>query len=338
MKFLVLTAALLSSAISFAGDKVGNGGGLWACMAPNQTLLKGMLVDLYEADVEFGLKQIVTAETNPINIAKERETYVMNSLPPVYARGWARAMVDVMGKLRMVNAELEKVDDALFRMRPHSSTCVGGTWSYVQFANFTHLGHILVREDLWNSPVIASVDKAALLWHEAIYSWLRKTAGDKDSVRTRQIVGIIFSQLSAQEMAAEIDIVLRQSTNPTEPPPPTTPPPAPRTMWVCEMLNRMNQKWYGGYGLSEPIAAAASLEACGKREDSIHCDDFGRQCDSFVESAPYAITCTVVNYHLGSKFAKTGRSTVEARFNARDACQKAARQDSVHCSMHADCK
>lgn len=335
MKSLILITTLLSSAIAFGGDKVGNGGGLWACLSPNQTLLKGMLVDLYEADIEFGLTPIVTSEANPANIVKERETYVARVLPQ-YARPWIRSLTEVQSKIRLVNAELENVDDALFRMRPLPSTC-SGTWNYVQFANFTHLGQVLIRQDLWNSPVIGSLDKAALIWHEAIYSWLRKTAGDKDSVRARQIVGLLFAQLDPKDLAIEIETVLRQSGDQPQPPAPPVPAPVPpRALWVCEIKNTVTWLWHSAYGESSLEAETQTKSTCANGPEGYHCAQHTMRCDSFMENAPHSKTCTIKNNFDGQDYLGKGRSLVEAEFKARQACQNAF-GDPVHCVEFSTC-
>lgn len=334
MKYLVLVAVVLGISHAQAGDKVGNGGGLWACVSPDQQISKGTLVDLYEARTEFGLILITSAESNPLNIVKERETYLRSNFN-LYLREWSLALSEVLEKMRLVEAELEKVDDALFRMRPLPSTCAG-TWNYIQFANFTHLNQVLIRKDIWNHEAIPALDKAALIWHEAIYKWLRATYGDRDSVRARQIVGLMFAQLTPQELARGIDEVLRQTNpNPPVPPVPPAPQPAPTTMSVCIMQNRMNRMWTLDYGSSLANARAKVTQTCKSSEDGFHCDENSIRCDSFLSNAPADIMFTINNRVTGQSFLGEGRSKIEAEGKALKACSDAVGpHEAIHCSYY----
>jgi hypothetical protein len=329
MKFLVLIATILSFNAAQAGDKIGNAGGLWVCSSPAQGMIKGMLVDLYEARTEFGLILIQSNETNPVNIVKERENYLRQNSSR-YLRDWSSALAEVFQKMRLVDAELEKIDDALFRMRPLPSTCAG-TWEYVQFANFTHQNQVLIRQDMWNSPLIPTLDKAALIWHEAIYKWLRETQGDKDSVRARQIVGLIFAQISPRELEEGVAAVLKQ-TGPTPSPGPA-PVPAPTNTSVCFMSNRMNQLWYMAYAPTEASAKVETLKTCQQAPDGFHCADESLQCDSFRTDAPSTFIATITNRSTGQKYPADGRSQREANGKAMVACTTAAGpHTAVHCA------
>lgn len=333
MKFLVVTTLILFFSTGFsaanAGDKVGNGGGLWACITPNQFVLQGTLVDLYEARTEFGLLTITSLESNPLNIVKERENY-LRSFNSSFATAWSVALADVLQKMRLVDAELEKVDDSLFRMRPLPATC-NGTWNYVQFANFTHLNQVLVRKDMWNNPAVPSLDKAALIWHEAIYKWLRETYGDKDSVRTRQIVGLLFAQITPAELEQGIAAVLKQ-TEPNPQPTPT-PTPKPTQMSVCIISNSMSSMWYMGYGNNAAAAERSAIQICESAPEGFHCARHNTRWDSFQTDAENKYDATVTNSLIHKTYGGEGRSKIEAEGKARIACANyAGPHAAIHCS------
>ncbi|MBS1972591.1 MAG: hypothetical protein JSU04_19950 [Bdellovibrionales bacterium] len=205
MRLVLILSILLMSVFASAGDKIGNGGGLWACYNAKGELLHGMLVDLYEAKAEFQLTTIQDSSLDVVQIIYNRGNIVSGLKK---GRQLLQTMDEVLRNDKYVNVELSLVNDAFYRIIPPASSCAEGKWKYTQFANYTTFGTVLVREDLWHSYKIPVVDKAALFWHEAIYRWLRLEQGDLDSIRTRQAVGILFSDLPVAEMQKRLDAVL----------------------------------------------------------------------------------------------------------------------------------
>lgn len=207
--------ALLFSLNAFAGDKIGNGGALWACISADKTLQSTELVDLYEAQKEFGLTIFATLETDPFKIVQNRAGLV-NRLSLKQSRNLLNTLNEVLANLKYIDGELNIVNDADYRVIPSAASCLG-PWQYTQFANYTFFGTILIRQDLWQSDKVSATDKAALIWHEAIYRWLRLQQGDLDSIRARQAVGILFSNLPETEMSQRLNALLDLQHPPTPP-------------------------------------------------------------------------------------------------------------------------
>ncbi len=338
MKLLVFLGLMLVSMASFAGDKVGNGGGVWACVvssgASQQHVSSANLVDTFEAREEFGLTTLSSRESDPWQIVQERTEFLESQWPEMIAQ-WQSSLSVVKSNIRYVNAELVVVDDSLFRIKPLATTCANGKWQYTQFANFTYQGQILIQKELWNSAVVTPVDKAALIWHEAIYKWLRETQGDRDSVRTRQIVGLLFSDLNISEMKTRIQKVLG-SLEPEPPTPPSPHPPAPPTVpenekMICLVENRLSGLLFSGYGINELEAKGNALAACGNSGNSFHCNREDIRCEANTSAIPNRVC--IVQDELNSKsYTAKGRSETEAFGKAYTMCTDSG-VSPVHCKF-----
>lgn len=318
-KLAVLLVSLFVTAESFAGDKIGNGGGLWTC-SYNNKVQEAVLVDLYEATEEFGLTLISYIDNDPKAIAKERASFIHTRLPE-YAPKLIPLWLTAQLKMRMVNSELIVVDDALFRIKPPKSSCIYG-WNYTQFANFTNQDQILIREDLWNSENVNAIDKAALIWHEIIYKWLRDEYKDKDSVRARQIVGLLFSTNSAQDINNEIRKIL--STVPSNPNPSEPVKPVPvEPLWMCQAYNAHTSKYFADYGSSQLEASTQTLQKCQSAENGFFCDQKVDKCEE-ISTDQKRFACQNKNPHTSKVYLGKGRFLLEAEYKAREACQNEA--------------
>ncbi|RYZ82234.1 MAG: hypothetical protein EOP06_22025, partial [Proteobacteria bacterium] len=259
MKKLISLAFALLASQSFAGDKINNGGGLWACVAGG-AVQTAYLVDLYEARKEFGLVNMVPTSTNVMTLVEERATFLRLNFPVLSAE-LMPALQLVIEKTRYVDAKLVPIDDMLHRLAPSDSECPQGQWEYVQFADYAEyspgMSQVLIRRDLWENPVVSALDKSALIWHEAIYKWLRTKYGDANSVRARMLVGILFAQLSYEEVKSRFDAVL---STPVDPEP--KPKPIPQTQWMCMIKNNHQSKYYSGYGATQKAARFKAMETC----------------------------------------------------------------------------
>lgn len=323
--FKIISVFILVTAtqFAFAGDKVGNGGGLWTC-TNNKVFQHGMLVDLYEAEEEFALKLISTNQTDPMKIVEERDLFINQNFPAYYYN-WNKVLVDSLKKIHYVNSELTIVDDALFRVKPLSSTCSSG-WVYTQFANFTNQDQILIRADLWNSSNIGPIHKAALIWHEVIYSWLRDQYQDKDSIRARQIVGILFSTLQPQEIMIRIEKVL--SPLPTDPNQP---------IWFCMINNYNTFLKFGDYGLNQLEASARTAQKCQSAPQGFHCNEHGIECEEITKQSEQK-SCQFKNFQNNKTYLGKGRNRLEAEFKAAEQCQNDKTTNPIHCSNLIDCQ
>ena len=322
-KIITVFALFTLTQIANGGDKVGNGGGLWTCSA-NQILQQGMLVDLYEAEIEFGLPLISSSQTDPMKIVAERNLFVQSNLPAYYY-GWNQILTDSNRKIRYVNSELTIVDDSLFRVKPISTTCAAG-WVYTQFANFTNQDQILIRSDLWNSPNVPSLHKSALIWHEVIYAWLRAQYQDTDSIRARQIVGLLFSTLSATEINLRIEKILSPDhTNPNQP------------IWFCMIKNQMTWLNFGDYGLNQIEATAKTTQKCQNSQSGFHCNETGIRCDEIITQTVQK-TCQLKNGLNQKTYFGNGRIQLEAEFKAREQCQTQSNTNAIHCDNPVTCQ
>lgn len=212
MKSLTLSIfALLiaGQAAEAASPRVGNGGGVWTCEDRSTKKIRWLrFVDLFEAENEFGLKtperegghwQIV----NDVLLA-------VSSISPNLHRLLQAYPVDFHEVIRFLpkSSGLTVIEDAAIRVRPLPETCLDGYLYYGQLANFTFDGRLLISSKFWRDESFTSTERAALLVHEAVYKALREGMGDKNSSRVRQIVGLLFSDLSDSEKAQKIDAVL----------------------------------------------------------------------------------------------------------------------------------
>lgn len=329
--YILLTVLFLSLGLSLSshangrveGDKVGNGGGLWVC-GSDRGIRQGILIDLYEAQEEFGLSLLSYRNMDPLQIVQERSDFVRRELPQ-YSVIWNRILAESLTKIRMVNSELVIVDDALYRIKPSRSSCVSG-WEYMQFANFTNQDQILIRKDLWESFYIESSHKAALIWHEVIYKWLREHYQDKNSVRARQVVGLLFSTVSTTTMLEQIEKLLT-----------VTPDPAPVPdvkIWMCMVENRHTSMFYAAQGASQLAAQTKALGECQKDSESFFCSN-NTKCEQ-ITSTHIQYSCQIENRHIGKVYLGEGRSLVEAEFSARNQCQQGPQK--FFCSKDVACE
>lgn len=306
------------------GDKVGNGGGLWVCSS-NRELQKALLIDLYEAEEEFGLSLISYLEADPMKIVRERSEFIRLELA-AYSAAWNRILAESLSKIRMINSELIVVDDALFRVKPPKNSC-DQEWQYVQFANYTNQNQILIRKDLWESPKIAASHKAALIWHEVIYKWLREHYRDSNSVRARQIVGLLFSTLPASVIQDQVAKILTQIQPSPEPLPEAK-------LWICMVNNKHTSTYFAGRGTSQMAAKSQALNNCQTAEEGFFCSK-KIECEEIVKSHNQHF-CQIENRHIGQVYWGEGRSPLEAEFNARSRCQDTP--EKFFCSTEVTCE
>lgn len=332
MRSLIILTVMFCSQLSNAGDKIGNGGGAWVCHNFDKTIRNGYLVDIYEARNEFGLTINESFEANPFLVV-DQVAQSLKGRHPVLHGNLMPALNDVIAKLRMVVSELVVVDDALFRLKPLPESCPT-PWQYVQFANYTNLGQVLVRADIWKSLAINTIDKAALIWHEAIYQWLRVARGDKDSVRARLIVGLLFANLPNDEFQKRVDEVLKEKTPVPNPSP--GPQPLPDFDWVCIQNNTHESQWFMGYGINEIDAKGEVNKACEKGSNGFFCDQVGLKCEQ-IKGVKIAHVCTIENSHEGSTFSGRGRSLLEAEGEARVKCSNESK-NRFFCSGIVTCQ
>ena len=138
----LLASCILAAPASWAGRETGNGGGTWVCRETNGDIRWATLVDLFEAQNEFGLNlQAFNTTDSVIDIVDQirirlfyidkayseeitddlvQENYLKNSPPAV----------------TYTQAKLKVIDDSLFHLEPEASDCKGGSINYEQLVNY----------------------------------------------------------------------------------------------------------------------------------------------------------------------------------------------------------
>lgn len=330
-RIAILITTVLAALASHGADRIGNGGGLWACEV-NKRMTKAMLIDLYEARTQFDLSliQLNTADPanqNPEQIALTRWAYFQRAWPQLTE--WLGTSFHYVLQSRRLTAEtLIEVTDVAALQMPNQQNCREGAWRYVQFANFTPKGVVLISQELWESPAIPTLDKAALLWHEAVYHWLRIRNKDQDSRRAREIVGLLFSTEPIEKVRAEVTRVLNESNN--NPPAPS--PGDDSLPFLCVLETRMPDNAYVSEASDEQTARTDVLQTC--RSDMPifnNCGSAKPKCER-AESHQDVFSCEVEDTFFQKTYVKTGRSRLEAGFRAREACGKGR-----HCSPVPRC-
>jgi hypothetical protein len=320
---LVLLSTLFSANLSYAADRIGNGGGLWVCADGQKKIQSSELVDLYEARTEYNRTLVTSNQTDPMRIVADVEGMIKQNFPE-YANRWSAILADVKTRINYVPSKLSKIEDALYHVEPLESECAT-KWEYVQFANYTAQNQVLIRKDLWLSSAVSPLDKAGLIWHEVIYRWMREEFDDQDSVRSRQIVGVLFSTLSTLEARGAVAEILKPAVDPK----PETP------VWVCFTHNSTNHRYFMAYETDELAAKSATLTACQGGGDAFFCDEYGFHCDSFTSmKQPY--TCSNTNSTTHIVHTAKGRSMIEAEGKARVECTNGESpffcEDDVKCN------
>lgn len=201
-KLFLIFMMTFFSALVLAGPRVGNGGGGWACYQ-DHSLQWIKLVDLYEAKNEYGLN-LLNFEGASFESIYKKIYDRLNQAKHLYPHNLYLHLSNVKKQMRLVaSAELTLIEDAHFRIFPGVSDCPGGKVTYLQLANFTFDGRLLIREDIWSA--LSPTDQVALVFHEAFYSLFRELYSDETSDRARRAVGLLFSDISAPVLESKLN-------------------------------------------------------------------------------------------------------------------------------------
>ncbi len=211
---IMLATSLLTSEFAQA-EKTGNGGGAWVCREANGTIRWSQLVDLFEAENEFGLtlasypgsvREVV--DQLQLRISRVNQD-LYESLIPYFED--VNYLENDPPDITYTEDVLTVVDDSLYRLKPSPKRCSGGEINYEQVVNYKNDGLILVQSEILNS--FANSVKAALVFHEAIYAYLRDVAGDTVSTKARRMVGLILSTLSTTDLKKALEDLGEGSVN-----------------------------------------------------------------------------------------------------------------------------
>lgn len=188
-KLLILM--MLVSGLSFAKEG-GNGGGAFVCRNNSGEIISAELVDLYEANAQYGLnvkKSSRLTLDEQIDLASFR---IRNASSEFYSN-LEPHLVKIREIIQVVaNAKLENTNDFDILISPKS--CQGGKVKFEQLANYTNEGQLIIDKEIWS--ILPTTDKAALYLHESIYSLLRTEDKVVTSRRARQITAYAFSNPS----------------------------------------------------------------------------------------------------------------------------------------------
>jgi hypothetical protein len=197
--------------LSPASDGVGNGGGAWACLNPDRSIRWAQLVDLYEAEFELPLifPDYLMDDFDGLSeeiIFERIEFKIFKAHPDLY-----NELVPHIERVREIwqpqSQDLAFIDDASVRIVPDQAECEGGSVHYVQVANYTHYGRILIDSNIVD-PYFDETHKAALRWHEVFYSYTRTKFFTPNSAMARLLTGISFSTWEQESLKEKFDFAM----------------------------------------------------------------------------------------------------------------------------------
>lgn len=196
---IVSIISLLFTSLSFAQSSSGTrgGGGAWSCTGSTSGDWRET-IDLYEAKAN-GFK---IQKTNLFSVTEQTKQALSNArrFSPVFADELRDAFIiaNTAMKHSIPSAgNLELIDDLGDYVIPSPTDCVNGILKRIQVAvytdNFFNGDLYLGEKKIAFDSLDTNTDRAAIVIHEAIYRKLRMHFKDRNSLRTRQIVGCLFA-------------------------------------------------------------------------------------------------------------------------------------------------
>lgn len=179
---LVGISLLFLATTTFAGDK-GNGGYAVVCRDNGGPIVSAELLDIYEGRILY--KRTYTQDKiHPSAIVASVIERVKDYR---YFQEKLKKEITLLEKNLIYipeGNELEPTEDAFPPIKKKGC-------EFEQVANYTDNGELLVSEEIFER--FDSVNRAALIIHEAVYSMRRKSAGDTNSQTTRRLVAQLLS-------------------------------------------------------------------------------------------------------------------------------------------------
>lgn len=305
--------------ISFAApDRIGNGGGVWMCEGSAGEIFDLMFMDIFEARREYQLNIPEVTESYSIVIQKQKDWIVKNLSKGAQIQDHVEY---VEKNITWIEDIIVSIPDAANKITPHPSLCKQGKWAPVQLVNFTDDFRILVRRELFESPLLTDMERAAVYLHEGIYSYLRTEFGDQNSVRTRAIVGILFSDLSDSEKIQRIMKVLNQeNSKPQEP---------VVEGYICGLKPESYSALYTVEAKEEAKARKEVVEVCKEGEKpfpdfplpgpGMKCKEIKVSCEKITNQERNRI-CRLKNFFGDKTYEGRGRTRLEAQKEAMTQC------------------
>lgn len=183
MKSFFLAGLMALSLSAIAGEK-GNGGYSVVCRTEQGQITSAELLDIYEGRVIYKKNYAVDQHSveEVIEIAKSRVAD-----HHAFANKLNRELKLVNENIIFIPAgnELEPTDDAFPPIKKQGC-------KFEQLANYQDSGELLVSQEIYDH--LDNVNKAALLVHEAVYSYRRKALGETTSQNSRKLVAQIISK------------------------------------------------------------------------------------------------------------------------------------------------
>ncbi|MGE3759274.1 MAG: hypothetical protein AB7H97_16030 [Pseudobdellovibrionaceae bacterium] len=169
---------------------------------------------------------------------------------------------------------------------------------------------------LWESPLIPSLDKAALLFHEAVYYWMRSYTGTTTSNSSRKIVGYMFADENKHSPASiKEEITKIVGTYPNR----------PNGKIMCAIRNTKRNQVYPAYNATEAKARFDVRKRCSEEPDPRFCVSNSLECSDVGDELKFE--CIGENNITKKIFSSKGRSLLEAQFSTHLACFMDSRED-----------
>ncbi len=187
MKTLIALLILISGN-AYAGFRVNNGGGAWACTV-GKKIQWIKTRDTFTYDLQKNVSPGQTGKEIYQERLKEAERFsqlreLMTADP-----------LKIEDHIEYVNTRLDYINDGNIDEKPPRDWCKGGKIAYVQIADYLINGTLLIDSYYWNHKAFSEADKAALLLHERFYHAYRKTIGAQSSFSASIVVQYLMSDL-----------------------------------------------------------------------------------------------------------------------------------------------
>ncbi len=192
-----LIAVITATSLAHAGNDAGHGGGAFICDDPTRS----EFLDLYEAR-ESGLNILQSISSVEVQIQK------------------------ALTKLKSVSKQFKDIDKTYAEVRAARRvpvpTGLDLAWPSDALNKYAKGGckakAIMIFHDKKNKHDVDTIDfdsvslkalpdveQAAAWLHETIYKFLRKHNSERNSIRTRIIVGLLLSDISENQIASELN-------------------------------------------------------------------------------------------------------------------------------------
>lgn len=203
---------ILSPLVSLAGVVNGGGGKAIVCRDKDRTIQSAQVLDLYEAQHQYGLQLLPSPITldEAINLVGERLESLSGTRQYMMSMN-REQLKEIYKKFVLLGPGigLEPINDSHDILRPENC-------EIEQLAYFKESNIILVNQNIWSK--LDPQNQAALIVHEAIYQ-LQRQRGATDSRDSRKIVGHLFSTANLQNVMGPVKAtgeVIRCETSDTQ--------------------------------------------------------------------------------------------------------------------------